>query len=198
MSLAGLCFMMSPLPLGLVAYWLMPRVDWSARVGAVLLGLGALLWGIGFAWDAGSGVALYPDRVVRREAGFDMPMSSDAFARIWRVEASCNYGRRRQPEPSYVLWFVDGRPVDIWGDSRIFINRERSVKIFNAVRQADVVINRIGAVRAPQRRADGMTLGSAGCVTRLAEQLGMTRDDVEPLFVVHQSQLRPEEYRVAP
>jgi hypothetical protein len=198
MSGPGFFLTMSPIVLSALAYWLLPRTDWSARVGGVLVGAGALLFMCGVVWDSGSGVALYPDRVVTRASGFGQKFESDRFATVWRVEAACHSGRRGRADPSYVLWFVDGRPIDIMADSAMFPSRARMMRLLDAVLVANAAVDGIGVPRAPQRNRDGRTLGSAQCVDDVANALNVPRDKVQPLFIVHQAQLRPDEYVVVP
>ena len=54
------------------------------------------------------------------------------------------------------------------------------------------------AVRAPARKPDGTLIGSRGCLDLLAERLSVEGRELEALFEVHESELRPNEYLVRP
>lgn len=200
MSFIGFFLTMSPLALGALALWLVPVSDWSVKVSVGLVASGVVLFICGIAWDSGSGVALYSDRVVYRVAGFREPLRIGRFADIRRVETSCVVRRGRNrggAEPSYILQFGDGERIDIWSGSYSSQRGNASAR-FAFVRAANAAAMRAGAIRAPRRKPDGTLIGDPGCVSLLAKRLKVPEQVVGSLFSLHQSELFPGEYDMAP
>lgn len=200
MSRVGFALLAGPFLLGAVAMVIMPRVEWSKRVGSALVSIGGVLAAAGVVWDAGSGVAIYDDRIIHKTAGIDSVMQTEMLADARRIETYCviNRGRggSRRPEPGYVLVFNSGAVLELWspgpGGGPDLPNGLKHIRIINGAAE------RAGAVRAPHRRPDGALIGDQGCLSLLADRLGMPIAQVEPLFRVHQRELRRGEYVVAP
>jgi hypothetical protein len=200
-SAVGFFLTAAPMALGAIALYLMPKVNWSTHVGIVLVGLGAASLVAGLAWDAGAGVAIYPDRVIHRAAGIGQSRYADRFSDAHRIETACIITRTRggpwHAEPLFTLSFRDGREVELWnrglgGDGSSWLGR------LPIIRLAHKAALDGGAVRAPARKPDGSLIGDRGCVPRLADELGVPLTEVGPLFSVDQSELRPDEYIVVP
>lgn len=200
MSFQGFVLTMSPPLVGLLALWMVPASDWSRSVSITLVILGALLFVGGIVWDAGSGVALYRDKVVHRASGFGQSLEMDRFVDIRRVETSCVLIVRRgsrDPEPSYVLQFANGNRVDIWSGELRRASKSADDH-FAIIKTADATAKRAGAVHAPQRKPDGTLIGKAGCISRLADVLLIPPGVLTPVFKVDLSELKPGEYIIAP
>ena len=196
-SALGFFLSIGPMVLGALALYLMPRVDWSPRVGTGLVALGVLSAIAGIAWDAGSGVAVYADRVVHRAAGFGQAIHVDRFSDARRIETSCVVTKmRRGPwhaEPQFTLVFRDGRGVELWNRGLGGAGSSWPGRL-PAISRAHQTAHQAGAARAPARKPDGALIGDIGCVEQLAEQLDVPLLELAPLFVVDQSELRPGEY----
>jgi hypothetical protein len=199
LSFVGFAFLMSPLVLGALALWLVPASGHAPAISWTLVILGVTLPLAGWTWEARSGRALYADRVVSREAGFTSSLREHRFRDLVRVEVSCVATKRRRSSryeagPYYWMVFRDGYETDGWS----LANESRqSPRAF--LRQLDVMhdaAEAAGVVRAPKRRSNGEALWTIGCLSRLAEQLGVTIQRLQPYLVVHQSELREGEYRV--
>ena len=202
MSLVGLVLFMSPIVLGGLACWLVPFSGYSRPISLVLVGSGILAFAVGVAWEAGAGVAVYPDRIVYRSSGIGAPLRAERFADIQRVETACSsYWRRRssspQVNPIYKVVFASGYSMDVWTGSGT-LRRHRAPTALDTVQLIDRQARAARAVRAPARKPDGTLIGSRGCPDLLAERLSVERSELEALFEVHQSELRPNEYVVGP
>jgi hypothetical protein len=202
MSLVGLVLFMSPMVLGALACWLVPFSGYSRPISLVLVGSGILAFAVGVAWEAGAGVAVFPDRIVYRSSGIGAPLRAERFADIQRVETACsNYRGRRssslRASPTYNVVFASGYATDVWKGSGTLRGR-RAPTALDTVRLIDRQARAVGAVRAPARKPDGTLIGTRGCLDRLAENLSIRRGELSDLFEVHQSELRPNEYLVEP
>ena len=202
MSLVGLVLFMSPMVLGALACWLVPFSGYSRPISLVLVGSGILAFAVGVAWEAGAGVAVFPDRIVYRSSGIGAPLRAERFADIQRVETACsNYRGRRssslRASPTYNVVFASGYATDVWKGSGTLRGR-RAPTALDTVRLIDRHARAVGAVRAPARKPDGTLIGTRGCLDRLAENLSIRRGELSDLFEVHQSELRPNEYLVEP
>lgn len=195
----GFAFLMAPLALGALSLWLVPASGHAAAVNWTLLVVGVAAPVAGWAWEARGGRALYADRVVSREAGFTSRLEEHRFRDLVRVEVSCVATKRRRSSryeagPYYWMVFRDGYATNGWS----LANESRqSPRAF--LRQLDVMhdaAEAAGVVRAPKRRSNGEALWTIGCLSLLAEELGVTVQRLQPYFVVHQSELREGEYRV--
>lgn len=197
MSGLGFAGVLAPMVVGAFACWIMPRANWSPRLGAGLVTTGYALFLLGLSWDVGSGVALYTDRVVYRPSGWGVPAQTEHFRDIARIETACviERGRRgqRQPNFAYRARFANGYDLWLnWGSTLFGLNQQYEQKL-QAVKAVDRAANTAGATRAPRRDIDGDILGDRGCVDRLADRYGVTRAEIADLFSVHQDQLRPGE-----
>lgn len=200
MSFPGFILTMSPLLVGALALWLFPISDGSLVVGVGLVVVGALLLAAGIAWDAGSGIALYRDRVVHRASGFGQPLETDRFTDIRRVEKGCAVIQRRghsDPEPSYILQFASGNRIDIWRGSPSS-ERGSAAERFAVILAADAAAIQAGAALAPMRKPDGTLIGQPGCIARLSNDLMIPLPALRAVFRVHPSELKPEEYIIVP
>ena len=202
MSLVGLVLFLSPMVLGGLACWLVPFSGYSRPISLVLVGSGILAFAVGVAWEAGAGVAVYPDRIVYRSSGIGAPLRAERFADIQRVETACSSYRRRrfsslQTDPTYELVFASGYSTDVW-DGAGRQNGARRTNVFEVVRLIDQQARAVGAIRAPARKPDGTLIGTRGCLDRLAENLSIRRGELNDLFEVHQSEFNPLEYTVGP
>jgi hypothetical protein len=202
MSLVGLVLFMSPMVLGGLACWLVPFSGYSRPISLVLVGSGTLAFSVGLAWEAGAGVAVYPDRIVYRSSGIGAPLRVERFADIQRVETACSSYRRRgssslRANPIYRVVFASGYSTDVWRGSGTF-RGHRAPTALDTVRLIDRQARAVGAIRAPARKPDGTLIGTRGCLDRLAETLSIRRGELNELFEVHQSELNPQEYTVGP
>ncbi len=202
MSGLGFAGVIAPMVLGAFALWVMPRADWSPRLGASLVATGYVLFLLGLGWDVGSGVAVYPDRVVHRPSGWRQPTQTEHLRDVARIETACVFetGRRGQRLPNfdYRARFASGYDLWLnWGATLFGLNQQYEQKL-RTVKAIDSAANTAGATRAPRRDINGNALGDRGCVDRLAERYGVTRGEIADLFVVHQDQLRPGEYTTVP
>lgn len=202
MSELGFIGIVAPVVLGGVALWIMPRVDWSPKWSTWLIALGFALFLAGLAWDIRAGVAIYPDRVILRSAGWTSSNRIEYFRDINRLETACivRHGRRgtRTPTIDYHVWFQSGKELVLswrWG---LFSNAADDQRKLLAITAVNDGVNRAEATRAPRRDRDGQTMGSRSCVSLLASRYGARIEDVSDLFSVHRSELRPDEYRIVP
>lgn len=201
MSALGFFLLFGPFVLSAVAIFVVPLTGWSRRVGGVLIALGAVSAAAGVAWDAGSGVAVYRHQVVHREAGFGEALRVDRFADAERIETACVITRRRRgprrAEPRFRLVFSGGRGVELANRGLGGAGGTLAERL-SIIRLAHQAAREGGAVRAPARKPDGSMIGSRGCVARLANERDLPLAEIAPLFVVDQSELRPDEYVVVP
>jgi hypothetical protein len=202
MSVVGLVLTVTPMLLGGLAFWLPLRMIRSVRMGIGLVVFGFLVFAAGVVWDANSGVALFPDRLAYRDAGFGQPLEIRKFADIRRTESSCLNVRQRRswtrkPRGGLTLNFGDGRRFEIWDRGGGWGDRGQEARL-PIVERVFAAAGEAGAVRAPQRRSDGSTAFDSGCPARLADRLGVPLERVSALLVVNQSELRPDEYVVRP
>ncbi|TAJ56086.1 hypothetical protein [Brevundimonas sp.] len=200
MSIVGLLLIFTPLLLGGVAGGLPFRLKNSVRIGVGLVALGVFAFTAGVVWDANSGVALYSDQLVYRDAGFGQPLETRKFTDIRRTESSCLNVRERRswtrkPRGGLTLDFGDGRRFEIWDRGGGWGDRGQEAR-FLVVERVFAAAGEAGAVRAPQRRSDGRAAFDSGCPARLANRLGVPLERVSALLVVDQSELRPDEYVV--
>ena len=199
MSFVGFALIFTPMMLGGLAC-VLPHWSSSVRTGVGLVACGVIAFAAGVLWDASSGVALYPDKLVFRDAGFGKPLETRRFMDIRRTESSClNWRERRswtrRPRGGLTLDFGDGRRFEIWDRGGGWMDRELEAR-FPIVERVFAAAGEAGAVRAPQRRSDGRTAFDSGCPARLADRLGVPPERVSALLVVNQSELRPDEYVV--
>jgi hypothetical protein len=200
MDALGFVLVMGPFLLGALALRLFPAVGRAPLTGMVLIALATLSFVGGVLWSRDSGVAVYPDRIIHRQAGFNRPLHVEPLTAIRRVEVSCAFSRGRGgrggPDPAFELIFADGYRVDVWSMGGVWPDDPKTA--LRRVRLLDRAASAANAIRGPHRRADGRIVDDAGCITELAELNGVTRASILPLFNVHQSELRPREYTVIP
>ena len=201
MSFVGFALTFTPLMLGGLAC-VVPPWTRSRRTGVGLVALGVVAFAAGTLWDASSGVALYPDKLMYRDAGLGQPLETRSFMDIRRTESSCVIVRQRgsragKPRGGLTLNFGDGRRFEIWDRGGGWMDREREPRL-PVVERIFAAAGQAGAVRAPQRRSDGRTAFDSGCPARLADRLGVPVERISALLVVDQSELRPGEYVVIP
>ena len=201
MSFVGFLLVFTPMMLGGFAC-VLPRWSSSVWTGGALVAFGVIAFAAGVLWDASSGVALYPDKLVSRDAGFGKPLETRRFMDIRRTESSCLNVRERRswtikPRGGLTLSFVDGRRFEIWNRGGGWMDRELEAR-FPIVERVFAAAGQAGAVQAPQRRRDGRTAFDSGCPARLADRLGVPVERVASLLSVDQTELRPSEYVVSP
>ena len=201
MSFVGFILIFTPMMLGGLAC-VLPRWSSSVWTGGALVAFGVVTFVAGVLWDASSGVALYPDKLMFRDAGFGKPLETRRFVDIRRTESSCLNVRQRgswtgKPRGGLTLNFGDGSRVEIWARGGGWMDRELEAR-FPIVERVFAAAGQAGAVRAPQRRRDGRTAFDSGCPARLADRLGVPVGRVSALLSVDQTELRPSEYVVSP
>jgi hypothetical protein len=202
MSPVGLALFIVPMLLGGLACWLVPFSGYSRSISLGLVGSGILAFAVGMAWEAGAGVAIYPDRIIYRSSGIGVPLRTERFADIQRVETACSSYRRRrssswQINPIYEVVFASGYSTDVWRGAGTLRGNQRT-NVIDTVRMIDRQARAAGATRAPARKPDGTLIGSAGCLDRLAENLLIGRGDLDALFQIDQSELKEHEYSARP
>ena len=193
-SFVGFVLIFTPMVLGGLAC-VLPRWSSSVWTGGALVAFGVVAFVAGVLWDASSGVALYPDKLMFRDAGFGKPLETRRFMDIRRTESSCLWTRK--PRGGLTLNFGDGSRVEIWARGGGWMDRELEAR-FPIVERVFAAAGQAGAVRAPQRRRDGRTAFDSGCPARLADRLGVPVGRVSALLSVDQTELRPGEYIVSP
>jgi hypothetical protein len=201
MSFVGLILILTPMMLGGLAC-VLPRWSSSVWTGGALVAFGVMAFAAGVLWDASSGVALYPDKLMYRDAGLGKPLETRMFIDIRRTESSCLNVRHRRswsvkPRGGLTLNFGDGRRLEVWDRGGGWMDRELEAR-FPIVERVFAAAGQAGAVRAPQRRSDGRTAFDSGCPARLADRLGVPVERVSSLLSVDQTELRPSEYVVSP
>lgn len=199
MSFPGFTLVLAPPLVGALSLWIVPAMDYSVRLSATLITLGAALFIAGVVWDSGAGVALYADRVVHRGLGFGRSLETELLSDIRRVETACvvtrgRYGRL-SISPVYEVVFDDETGIDIWRGHGVASTPR--VEQLEHVRMVDRAARRAGAVRARTRKPDGSLVGTPGCIPRLANRLAVPAEQIQELFAVDQSQLRPGEIATA-
>jgi hypothetical protein len=200
-SFVGFVLIFTPMVLGGLAC-VLPRWSSSVWTGGALVAFGVVAFVAGVLWDASSGVALYPDKLVSRDAGFGKPLETRRFVDIRRTESSClnvrqRWSRTGKPRGGFTLSFGDGRRFEIWDRGGGWMNHELEAR-FPVVERVFAAAGQAGAVRAPQRLRDGRTAFDSGCPARLADRLGVPVERVSALLSVDQTELRPSEYVVSP
>jgi hypothetical protein len=198
MSGVGFAATMAPFILGGLSLLIMPLVDGSRSLGGGLIAVGSALLVFGIVWDIGSGVAVYPDRVVYRTSGWGAPTRTEYLKDITRIETACVSRRSlrtgRLPTLDYRARFMSG--YDLWlarGSSYSWFAPQTGSRL-RAVKAVDVAANAADAVRAPRRNIAGDLLGDRGCIDELAGKYGVKRQEIIGLFNVHRNQLRSSEY----
>jgi hypothetical protein len=201
LSFVGFASVVVPMALGVLSLWLMPRVQWLSKAGGALIALGVVSLVFGIAWEAKSGVAIYSDRSLHRDPGFNSPLKTYYFTEITHLQTACVFERRRRsytrtPNVDYQVHFADGQMLrPSWTDGFFWEDRRYDEKL-KATLAINEAANRAGARRAPRRDVEGRLLHEADCIQLLAEKISVQPQDVADLFVVHQSELRNGEYVV--
>ena len=201
MSWLGFILVMSPMLLGTLACWIVPASDYSAPVSWALVVIGAVGALAGVAWDLRSGTAFYGDRVVSRGPGFHSDFATHPLTEIVRVEVSCTLTRRRRSSnwtatPAYWLTFRDAYEVDGW-ELATGPGRWNTAETLDRLDVIHLAANAADASRAPRRRPNGALMMSERCLPMVADRMGVSVESLQPYFVVHRSELRDGEDRLA-